>query len=140
MAEQTYANHAHRSMLFNVAVLLWTIAVVAVVYRRPADWIVLAGELAVLATLAVLIWTSRAYAVRLQDRIIMLEMKVRTAELLPAGEDARMTQLTKAQIIALRFASDDELADLLDRAIRDKLSSKEIKMAIRNWKPDHLRT
>jgi Family of unknown function (DUF6526) len=60
--------------------------------------------------------------------------------LLPAGEDAKLAQLTKSQIVALRFASDAELSDLLDRAVRDKLSSKEIKLAIKNWKPDLLRT
>jgi Family of unknown function (DUF6526) len=42
--------------------------------------------------------------------------------------------------VALRFASDTELNELLDRAVRDKLSSKEIKLAIRNWKADLLRT
>ena len=61
-------------------------------------------------------------------------------EVLPAGEDAKLARLTKSQIVALRFASDEELSDLLDRVVRDKLSSKEIKMAIRQWKPDLLRT
>jgi hypothetical protein len=140
MAEQNYANHVHRPPLFNIAVLLWTVAVVAVALQRPRDWITLLSELAVLGTLAVLIWTSRVYTVRLQDRIILLEMKVRAAELLPAGEDAKLAQLSRSQIIALRFASDAELGELLDRAVRDKLSSKEIKLAIRNWKPDLLRT
>lgn len=140
MADQNYANHTYRPMLFNVAVVLWAIAVTVVVMRAPNRWITLASELAVLAILGVLIWTTRVYTVRLQDRIILLEMKVRAAEVLPAGEDAKLAQLTRSQIVALRFASDAELSDLLDRAVRDKLSSKEIKMAIKQWKPDLLRT
>jgi Family of unknown function (DUF6526) len=140
MAEQNYENHRHRPFLFTLATLFWLIAVVAVIMRAPSRWITMTGELATLAALGVVIWTTRAYTVRLQDRVILLEMKVRAAELLPAGEDAKLAQLTKSQIVALRFASDAELSDLLDRAVRDKLSSKEIKLAIKNWKPDLLRT
>src|SRR5262245_8670466 len=119
MAEQTYDTHAHRPQLFVWAVLFWTIAVVAMIVRTPGPWLSYVGEVAVLATLAVLIWTSRAYTVRLQDRIILLEMKIRAAEVLPAGRDTQLAQLSKSQIIALRFASDHELDDLLDRALRD---------------------
>jgi hypothetical protein len=59
---------------------------------------------------------------------------------LPAGQDARLNQLTPKQIVALRFASDEELGALLDRAIREKLSPQEIKRAVKRWRPDHLRT
>ena len=140
MAEQSYANHAHRPWLTQLASLFWIVAAVALVMRSPDRLIVYLGEVGVLATLATLIWITRSYIVRLQDRVILLEMKVRAAEVLPAGEDAKLAHLTKSQIVALRFASDEELSDLLDRVVRDKLSSKEIKMAIRQWKPDLLRT
>jgi len=82
----------------------------------------------------------RIYTVRLQDRIIMLEMKVRCAEVLPAGEDARLAQLTPKQIVALRFASDAELGDLLDRAMRERLSPADIKRAVTQWQADYHRT
>ena len=62
------------------------------------------------------------YTTKLQDRIIMLEMKVRCAELLAAGEDAKLAQLGPKQIAALRFASDQELGALLDRAVREQLA------------------
>ena len=58
-----------------------------------------------------LVSISRSYIMRLQDRIILLEMKVRCAEVLPAGQDARLAELVPKQIVALRFASDDELGD-----------------------------
>ena len=83
---------------------------------------------------------SRTYITRLQDRIILLEMKVRCAEVLPAGQDARLRELTPKQIVALRFASDEELGELLERAIREKLPPTEIKRAIKRWRADLLRT
>ena len=83
---------------------------------------------------------SRWYIVRLQDRIIMLEMKVRAAEILPAGQDALLAKLSPKQIAALRFASDDELGPLLERAARENLSPKDIKASIRTWRPDLHRT
>jgi hypothetical protein len=43
------------------------------------------------------------------------------------------------QIIALRFASNDELLPLIDQAIKEKLSNKEIKMAVKNWQADNHR-
>ena len=141
MAEQTYANHAHRPIHTGLAFAFWIVAAVSITMRvMRTDWRTSSAELAMLATLLVLIWISRTYITRLQDRIILLEMKVRAAEVLPAGEDAKLAQLTRAQIVALRFASDEELGDLLDRAIRDKLSSKEIKLAVKHWKADLLRT
>jgi hypothetical protein len=85
-------------------------------------------------------WISRRYIVRLQDRIIMLEMKVRAAELLPAGQDAQLAKLSKQQIVALRFASDEELGELLDRAVRNNMAPKDIKAAVKNWRADHYRT
>ena len=49
------------------------------------------------------------------------------------------SQLRMGQIIALRFASDEEYVSLTERAIAENLSSKEIKMSIKNWKADHNR-
>ena len=93
-------------------------------------------------TFAVLVlgWISRAYTVKLQDRIIMLEEKVRAAELLSAGQDAQLAKLGPKQITALRFASDAEFGALLERAARENLPPKEIKAAIKTWRPDLHRT
>ncbi len=98
------------------------------------------GAVSLSLAVVTLISISRTYIVRLQDRIILLEMKVRCAEVLPAGQDARLGELTPKQIVALRFASDDELGDLLERAIREKLPPREIKRAVKRWRPDYLRT
>ena len=88
----------------------------------------------------VLVVISRVYTVRLQDRIIMLEEKVRAAELLPAGADAQLRKLDSKQIAALRFASDEEFRTLLERAARENLKPKDIKASIRTWRPDFHRT
>ena len=77
-------------------------------------------------------WISRVYTVRLQDRIIMLEEKVRAAELLPAGQDAQLAKLSSKQIAALRFASNEEFGALLDRAARENLAPKDIKAAVKH--------
>jgi len=141
MAEQSFKNHAHRPMLTTIA---WIFAILALTFeiqtsffgRERRGWAVLMLTLSVI----MLGWISRAYTVRLQDRIILLEMKVRAAELLPAGQDAQMAKLTKQQIIALRFASDEELGALLDRAVRENMAPKDIKAAIKTWRPDLYRT
>jgi hypothetical protein len=67
-------------------------------------------------------------------------MKVRCAEVLPAGQDATLAKLSKKQIVALRFASDEELGALLERAARENLSPKDIKASIKTWRADWHRT
>lgn len=68
---------------------------------------------------------------RLQQRVIILEMKIRCAELLPAGHDAELARLTPKQIVALSGASDQELGGLLDRAAREQLTPELILKAIK---------
>lgn len=138
--EQNYQTHRRRSALALAAALFWLAAVAGELGALLAGWPTHgAATVAVLGMLAVLLVLMRRDVTRLQDRIILLEMKVRCAELLPAGEDAKLAQLTPAQIIALRFASDEELGALLDRAVREQLRPDAIKAAIRRWQPDRLR-
>ena len=140
MAEQSFASHTHRSIHTTV---VWLFALVALVLMVQAmrgadtrDWAIIATILAVIE----LGWISRVYTVKLQDRIIMLEEKVRAAELLPSGGDAHLAKLTGKQIAALRFASDEEFGALLERAARENLKPKDIKAAIKTWRPDRHRT
>jgi len=140
MADQSFQNHAHRPTLTGALWILSAIALVLIIQQfrgaNTRDWAILTLVFAMF----LVGWISRAYIVRLQDRIILLEMKVRLAELLPAGQDAQLAKLTKQQIIALRFASDEEVGALLDRAVRENLSPTDIKAAIRTWRPDLYRT
>ena len=141
MAEQSFQSHAHRPTAVFVATIFWLIAFVLAIGQIVAGWDTGNWTLvAILLAIAPLVGISRWYIVKLQDRIIMLEMKVRAAEILPAGQDAQLAKLSAKQIVALRFASDDELGSLLERAARENLPPKEIKAHIRTWRPDLHRT
>jgi signal transduction histidine kinase len=83
-----------------------------------------------------LFWYTRSFPLRAQDRAIRSEENFRhfilTGKPLPS-------ELKIGQIIALRFASDEEYQKLVQRAVTDKMDSKSIKLAIKNWKPDYYR-
>ena len=141
MADQSFDSHAHHPVPTYVAALFTLVALIASVGAWLFAWGTL--ELAVVSlacAAAALVLISRAYTTRLQDRIIALEMNVRCAKVLPPGGAEQLSGLGPKQIAALRFASDEELGDLLDRAVRDKLPPREIKRAIKRWRPDYLRT
>ena len=82
---------------------------------------------------------ARLYALKLQNRIILNEMRNRYFHLTGKTFDEKERELKLGQIIALRFASDAELLNLMDRAIAEKITAKEIKQQIKNWKGDYLR-
>jgi hypothetical protein len=82
---------------------------------------------------------ARMYALTLQNRIIINEMRNRYFQLTGKPFEEKEKELRLGQIIGLRFASDEELLDLMDRAIAEKLTSKEIKQQIKNWRGDYLR-
>ena len=141
MAEQSFQSHAHHPRATYLAALFWLIALILLIGQAFFGWNVTNWLFAViLLALAPLVAISRYYIVKLQDRIIMLEVKVRAAELLNAGQDAQLARLSPKQIAALRFASDEEFGSLLERASRENLSPKEIKALIRTWRPDLHRT
>ena len=141
MAEQSFQSHTHHPVPTYIATVFWNVAVVLLIGQAFFGWSVTNWLFAaILMTVVPLISLSRTYTVKLQDRIIMLEMKVRAAELLSPGQDAQLAKLSAKQIAALRFASDDEFGSLLERAARENLSPKEIKASIRTWRPDPHRT
>ncbi len=79
------------------------------------------------------------YALGNQNRIVRLEFRLRYFELFGQPCDKAEAQLSFGQIAALRFAPDDEFKVLLDRTLKEKLSSDAIKRAIKNWKADEMR-
>jgi hypothetical protein len=98
------------------------------------------GLFGLAAAILTLLLISRSYTTALQDRIIKLEMRLRCASLLTPAQQAVLARLAKPQIVALRFASDGELASLVERADREHLTADQIKRAITNWLPDLDRT
>jgi hypothetical protein len=138
---QSFESHTHVPRPTVAASLLWLLAVLAFAAAVIFGWNTRDAAFFFLLAAAFVGFTiDRLYATKLQDRIIMLEMKVRCAEVLPAGEDARLAQLSPKQITALRFASDAELGPLLERAVREQLTPQDIKRAVKNWRPDYHRT
>jgi hypothetical protein len=136
---QTYATHAHRPTLTGVGGLFAILALgwfIVAAFRGGVSALVLGGICLTVAVM-VLLTISRVYIVKLQDRIIRLEMQLRLERL---GLGPQFRRLSTPQIVALRFASDAELADLVHRAIAERLSSIQIKQAIRDWQGDYHRT
>jgi hypothetical protein len=136
--EQSYEHHAHRPTLTTIAGVftLISIALFAVMaVRQPSAASV--GLLSLSLAVAALVTISRVYTVRLQDRIIRLEMHGR---LLRLGRDRDFGRLTVKQLTALRFASDAELPALLDKTLAENLTPDQIKRGVTNWQPDLHRT
>ena len=97
-------------------------------------------SLLVAAALVLLALYGRMFALRVQDRVIRLEMQVRLQNLLPPDQRAHIPEFTVGQLVALRFASDAELPGLARKVLDEKLSDrKTIKKMIQNWQPDDLR-
>jgi hypothetical protein len=138
---QTYANHVRLDPPFHFFVLpALAISLGMSVYvcvRHPSFltfWgIVFVAAVSVLATRA------RVYALRVQDRIVRLEERLRLAGLLPESQRPQIARLSEDQLIALRFASDEEIPALVERTLSVNLSRADIKKSIKNWRPDSWR-
>jgi hypothetical protein len=99
-----------------------------------------AFEVVVAAALLMTALVSRMMVVTVQDRLIRLEMRLRLRGLLPADLQPSINDLTPRQMVALRFASDAEMADLVRDVLAGKLTTgKEIKMRVKSWQADWLR-
>jgi len=96
--------------------------------------------LAVALALLLLFFYARQFAVTVQDRVIRLEMRLRLERLLPPDLMGRFAELTPPQLVALRFAGDGELPDLVRRVLAGELRSRmDIKKQIKEWQADWLR-
>jgi Family of unknown function (DUF6526) len=138
---QTFANHARFDPPYHFFVVpvfgLSAIAATVHFVWRPGLHSGFLFVVAVAAATAIL--KLRFYALRVQDRVIRLEEQLRLNRLLPEPLRARIPELSEGQLIALRFASDAEVAKLTERALSEKLSREDIKKAIQVWRPDYWR-
>ena len=90
--------------------------------------------------LLIMFFYARVFALTVQDRVIRLEMRLRLGQVLPADLQSRMKDLTVDQFVALRFAGDEELPDLVRKVLTDNLTDrKTIKRMVKNWQADFLR-
>ena len=140
-APQNLSNHTRLDPFFHFFLLpVFTItliaAIVHLVLRQDlcSAWMVVFMIAAIVA-----IFKIRLYSLKVQDRVIRLEERLRLATLLDPALRPRIAEFTESQLIALRFASDAELPALAARALNEKLAAPEIKKAIQHWRPDHWR-
>jgi hypothetical protein len=141
-ASQNYSNHRRIIPLYHlVATPLLALNLVWAIHRLVQAWSIDALVAVFTAAALILIaFYARIFALRVQDRVIRLEMRLRLADVLSADLAARARALTMRQIISLRFASDAELPDVVDRVLRDNVSDgAAIKKMIGDWQADHHR-
>lgn len=139
-APQSYANHAHQPRLFIAGAVAWLAATIAMTVAWFRGGVPYLGLILLLFAVACALSMGRVYITALQDRIIRLEMRLRCSRFLTAPQMADLDQLAIKQIVALRFASDQEIPALLERARKEHLAPADIKKAIVTWVPDHHRT
>jgi hypothetical protein len=142
MAEQSYKNHTRFFPPFHFFVipvlLINVLNEMRHVYLDPTrhNW----WQLVVALALITLALSARIMALTVQDRVIRVEMRQRLAMCLPADLQGRINELTRRQLVAMRFASDAELPDLTREVVAGKLTApKDIKMRVKNWQADWLR-
>ena len=144
MADKTQTFSTHRRFIpafhfFALPVLVANMFVVASQFWRDPR-LINAWALLVAIALAIGISWSRFMPLRAQDRIIRLEERTRLERLLPADLRGRIGELTERQLIAIRFAPDNEVPDLTRRALSGELKSPgDIKRAIKDWRGDYFR-
>ena len=139
---QTYENHVRYHPPFHFVLtpllllnLIW--AIVSLI--REPGWSNVQGLL-IAFLLAHIGFIARGSALKVQDRVIRLEEQLRYQRVLPLDLAQRAGALRTGQIIALRFASDEELPELVQQTLEGKLATaKDIKLAIKHWRGDYLR-
>jgi hypothetical protein len=138
---QNYANHTRLDPPFHMFVLpVAATNVLAAIWnlvRNPgvgSAWFVILALAAAVAVVKI-----RTYALRVQDRVIRLEERLRLSLLLAGRLRDRIDDLTEAQLIALRFASDAEVPALVEKALEGTMLPRELKQAVVNWRPDYFR-
>ena len=139
---QSYENHRRFYPLYHfVAVpLLLLNLIVRIVYAiihrgaRLVWW-----EIVFAVALLAFALAARVMVLSVQDRLIMLEERLRMQRLLPADLQPRIGELSRGQLVGLRFCSDAELPELTHTVLADKVSRGEIKKRIKTWRADHVR-
>jgi hypothetical protein len=144
MAEptQSYASHGRYIPVYHffaVPVLLINVIVMAMQFVRDPRFITGWAVIVALALFFGILYL-RFMPVKAQDRIIRLEERTRLERILPSDLRGRVGELSPSQLIAIRFAPDDEAPELTRRALNGELKTQaDIKRAIKNWRADHLR-
>ena len=140
-APQTFSNHGRYDPLFHFFILpvfvITLITSIVFLVKEPglhSAWLVV-----FMIALLLAVFKIRLYSLKVQDRVIRLEERMRLATLLDPALRPRIAEFKESQLIALRFASDAELPALAARALNENLSSADIKKSVQQWRPDYWR-
>jgi hypothetical protein len=139
---QNFENHAKFVPAFHFVVMpIFLLNFFWSIYRLAHGFTMGAVVSFLLAVAFILLaLTGRMFALTVQDRVIRLEMRLRVQQLLPVDLRARIPEFTVAQLVSMRFASDEELPELARKVLDEKLTDrKAIKKLVRNWQADLLR-
>jgi len=138
---QNLANHVRFDPLFHFFILpvfaITWIVVLVMLIRNPG--LFSAWRLVAATALVGLALRARQYALKVQDRVIRLEERLRLAGLLPESQRPEIARLSEEQLIGLRFACDAELPGLVQRTLAENLSRGQIKKSVQTWRPDYWR-
>lgn len=138
---QSYANHRRYDPIFHVFAfgVLGISLLIALWQLVKSPTLTALWLFVVFAAVLVLLFKVRLYALKVQDRVIRLEERLRLQQLLPESLRSRIGDLTEDQLVGLRFASDGEVSDLVTQALDERLPREEIKKRVKNWRPDTFR-
>lgn len=142
MAEQTYKTHRRYIPVFHFFAIPVLVLNVVAQFLYFLKWRTFykAWQVVVAIALAIFIIIVRSMIARVQDRVIRLEETTRLGALLPENLRARVGELTPAQLVALRFASDEEVPGLVERCFTGEFATaNQIKKEVKTWRPDNLR-
>jgi hypothetical protein len=138
---QSFKSHARFDPPYHFVLLFVFLAnlIISIVYvvKHPgfySAWYVVLSVAAILALLKM-----RLYPLKVQDRVIRLEERMRLQALAPTEWHTQIYRLSEDQLIGLRFAADDEVVELAKQALEHNLTRKEIKERIKDWRGDYWR-
>lgn len=139
--QQNLKNHgrldpAFHIFLFGILAVTLILTILHLIHHFDfhSAWMVVLALAAI-----VLLFKVRIYALKVQDRVIRLEERLRLKSLTPAEWHPQIERLSEDQLIGLRFASDGEVVELAQKALAENLNRKQIKERIQNWRADHWR-
>jgi Family of unknown function (DUF6526) len=138
---QTLKNHGRLDPPFHIftfGLYLANLVFAIISEVRDTDWLS-TWYLLVSIFVIVPVLKIRMYPLKVQDRVIRLEERLRLQALAPPEWHAQIYKLNEGQLIALRFASDDEVVELAKQALEHNLDRKQIKERIKSWRPDEWR-
>lgn len=139
---QKYENHTKWNPLYHFVAspisIIYFAHTLVIAFEHPSNEHILGAVLGLgfVAT----VFAARLMVLTVQNRVIRLEMRLRLREILPAPLVPRIKDLTLGQLVGLRFAGDTEMTGLVERVLAGEFKkTREIKRAVKDWQPDHLR-